>query len=53
MKLEAQYGQLPEFSPAIDDVLEYLKTVCIVYYSFFTTNIELSVFSCAASWFKQ
>ena len=28
VKLEAQYGQLPEFSPAIDDVVEYLKTVC-------------------------
>ena len=28
VKLEAQYGQLPEYSPAIDDVLEYLKPVC-------------------------
>ena len=27
VKLEAKYGPLPGFSPAVDDVLEYLKQV--------------------------
>ena len=27
VKLEAEYGPLPQYSPAIDDVLDYLKEV--------------------------
>ena len=27
VKLEAKYGPLPDYSPAIDDVLEYLSEV--------------------------
>ena len=27
VKLEAEYGPLPQYSPAIDDVLGYLKKV--------------------------
>ena len=34
VKLEAQYGQLPGVSPAVDDVLEFLKTVCLILYGF-------------------
>ena len=29
VKMEAQYGQLPEYSPAIDDVLDYVQKVCL------------------------
>jgi hypothetical protein len=29
VKLEAEYGPLPQYSPAIDDVLDYLKEVHI------------------------
>ena len=28
VKLEAKYGPLPEFPPAIDDVLDYFESVC-------------------------
>ena len=28
VKLESEYGPLPQYSPAIDDVLGYLKKVC-------------------------
>ena len=27
VKLEAEYGPLPQYSPAIDNVLDYLKEV--------------------------
>ena len=44
VKLEAQYGQLPEFSPAIDDVLEYLKTVCSYIHNIPTLHIYRCIF---------
>ena len=30
VKLEAEFGPTPSFSPTIDDVLEYLITVCFL-----------------------
>ena len=50
VKLEAQYGPLPQYSPAIDDVLGYLKKVCMS----FSLPI-IPVYFCSvhvASWVK-
>ena len=30
IKLEAEYGPVQDFYPAIDDVLDYLRTVCYI-----------------------
>ena len=33
VKLEAKYGPLPQYSPSINDALEYLKKVCLGIFS--------------------
>ena len=51
VKLEARYGQLPGFSPAINDVLAYLKTVCS--YMMYRCYTFIIASSSTASRFKQ
>ena len=43
VKLESQYAPLPHYSPAIDDVLHYLKPVCKVLFVYCISNVTLQI----------